>query len=85
MWTYIWMLVGFKTVTTALILYYTHAFATVAIILALHLPWIVGAVALLGLPSAFWYRLMRARSKRTELLRQEFQVDPLDQTARVSA
>jgi len=69
-------MVGFKVVTAAFLLYYTHAFYTFAILIAIHIPWIVGAAVLLGLPSAFWYRLIKVRARRAELIRQEFNVTP---------
>ena len=76
MWTYIWVLVGFKVVTAAFLLYFTHAFSTFAILIALHIPWIAGALFMLGVPSAFWYRLLKVRARRAELIRQEFNVSP---------
>ena len=76
MWTYIWVMVGFKLVTAGILLYFTHSYMTFAILITLHIPWIVGAVAMLALPSAFWYRLLKVRARRSELIRQEFNVDP---------
>jgi len=79
MWTYIWVMVGFKLVTALFILWYTHAFYTVAILVAIHIPWIVAAACLLGVPGAFWYRLVKVRARRAELIRQEFNVGPPSQ------
>ena len=76
MWTYIWVMVGFKLVTIAMILWFTHAFAAVAILIALHIPWIAAAVFLMGIPSAFWYRLIKVRARRSELIWQEYNVSP---------
>lgn len=75
MWAYIWVMVGFKVVTLAIILYYTREYAAVWMLVALHIPWIVGALLLLGVPGAFWYRLLKARARRAELIRQEFHVE----------
>ena len=76
MWTYIWVMVGFKIVTAAFLLWYTHAFYTVAVLLALHIPWMVGALVLVAVPGAFWFRLIKVRARRAELIRQEFEVAP---------
>jgi Flp pilus assembly protein TadB len=76
MWTYIWVMVGFKVVTGAFLLYYTHAFGTWAVLIALHIPWIVAAIVLSVAPGAFYWRLVKVRARREELLRQEFDVPP---------
>lgn len=76
MWTYIWVMVGFKVVTAAFLLYYTHAFGTWAVLVAIHIPWIVAALILAGAPTAFYWRLVKVRARRAELIRQEFEVPP---------
>ena len=76
MWTYIGVMVGFKIVTVVLILVYTHTFSTVVLLLALHVPWIAIGLIALGVPSAFYYRLVRVRQRREQLIQQEFLVEP---------
>lgn len=76
MWTYIWVMVGFKVVTACFVLYFTHAFGFWAIMIALHIPWIVAVLFLAGAPSALYWRMVRVRARRAELLRQEFEVPP---------
>ena len=76
MWTYIWVMVGFKVITACFILYFTHAWGFWAIMLALHLPWIAGALILAGVPGAAYWRLVKMRARRAELIRQEFEVMP---------
>ncbi|MHB8618797.1 MAG: hypothetical protein ACYDAG_04365 [Chloroflexota bacterium] len=76
MWTYIGVMVGFKVLTLVLILIYTHSVTMVALILALHVPWIVAALAMLCVPGTFWYRMFRMRARRAELIRQEFAEEP---------
>ncbi|MGH2364210.1 MAG: hypothetical protein ACRDGF_01645 [Chloroflexota bacterium] len=82
MWTYVGVLVAFKIVTAIFILYYTHAFAVIAILLLLHLPWVVGAIALFGAPGTYWLRLVRVRARRKELIRQEFLQSPTEKRLR---
>jgi hypothetical protein len=79
MWTYIGVLVGFKVVTACFILYFTHAFGFWAIMVALHIPWIGGALILAGAPSAAYWRLVKMRARRAELIRQEWNVRPPEQ------
>ncbi len=76
MWTYIWVMVGFKVVTACFVLYFTHAFGFWAIMVALHIPWILAAIFLAGVPGAFYWRLVRVRARRSELIRQEWEVPP---------
>ena len=76
MWTYIWVMVGFKVVTACFVLYFTHAFGFWAIMIALHIPWIAAAIILAGAPSAAYVRLVKMRARRAELLRQEFNLPP---------
>ena len=76
MWTYIWVMVGFKVATAIMLLYFTHEFGAFAILIALHIPWIVAAAFLLGAPSAAYYRLVKVRARRAELIRQEFDTGP---------
>jgi small-conductance mechanosensitive channel len=76
MWTYIWVMVGFKVVTAAFLLYYTHAFYTWAVLIALHIPWVVGIFVFGLLPGALYWRMVKVRARRAELLRQEFEVEP---------
>ncbi|MFI5268031.1 MAG: hypothetical protein ACHQ7M_11700, partial [Chloroflexota bacterium] len=53
-----------------------HELTGVAPSIALHIPWIVAALFLAGAPSAFYWRLVKMRARRTELIRQEFNVPP---------
>ncbi|HLQ35535.1 MAG TPA: hypothetical protein VK457_22835 [Chloroflexota bacterium] len=76
MWTYIWVMVAFKIVTASFVLWYTQAFGFWVIMIALHIPWIAGAIFLAGIPGAFYWRLVKVRARRAELLRQEFNVVP---------
>jgi len=76
MWTYIWVMVGFKVVTAIFLLWYTHTFMTWAVLIALHIPWIAAAVVLGAVPGAFYWRMVRVRARRAELIRQEFNVAP---------
>jgi hypothetical protein len=83
MWTYIWVMVGFKVVTACFVLWYTNAFGFWAIMIALHIPWIAGALILAGIPGAFYWRLVKMRARRSELIRQEFEVTPPKQPVKV--
>ena len=75
MWTYIWVMVGFKVLTGIFLLYYTRTFYTWAVLIALHIPWLLAAVLLIVLPGACYWRMVKVRARRAELLRQEFHVE----------
>lgn len=73
--TYIGVMVGFKIVMAIVLLHFTHALGAIALLLALHIPWVIAAAFLLSAPSVAYYRLLKVRARRAELIRQEFNVD----------
>ena len=79
MWTYIWVMVGFKIVTACFVLYFTRAFGFWAIMIALHIPWIAAGIFLACLSGGCYWRKVKVRAKRDELIRQEFNVAPPSQ------
>jgi len=78
-WTYAGVLVGFKFVGLAIILWAMAQAGvlgdTLGFIVLYHVPWVVAALALAYWPLMFWFRRLRARSRRSHLLWSEFHVD----------
>lgn len=78
-WTYVGVLIAFKFVGLAIILWamlQAGGFSdTLPFIVLYHLPWVIGALVLAYFPIAFWYRRLRARSRRHRLLWSEWHVD----------
>ncbi|MFN8533971.1 MAG: hypothetical protein U0556_10525 [Dehalococcoidia bacterium] len=71
LWTMVGVAVGFKLFGAALILFYDHSQAAWAFIAATHWPFVVPAVLLLG-PLLYWWRLLRVRTKRRQLIAAEW-------------
>jgi hypothetical protein len=74
-WTLLGIILFFKLGTAALILWYTRpASDAYAILIAFHWYLAVPLLLLLAGPALFWYRLMRARARREQLRRAEWDV-----------
>lgn len=68
-------LVGFKLVTSVMILYFFPSLHALMIVLVLSSMWIFAGVIYGGVYSRVKVRLLRARAKRRKLLYQEWHVD----------
>ena len=77
LWTMVGVFVVFKVATTALIVMASPALAnaTLALFVAFHWPFLLGALIFAAVPAAFWFRLLRVRAKRTRLLAAEWRTD----------
>ena len=67
--------VGFKIVTSILIIYYFPSWGAVLVVAGLSVPWVVAAIWYFGLISHIKLRLIRVRAKRKRLIHQEWNVD----------
>ena len=77
LWTFVGILVGFKVVTTAVILIFAPAARewVLAMFIAFHWPLLVAAVVFGFTPALFWLRLLKVRAKRHRLQAAEWRVD----------
>ena len=72
MYAYFGILAAFKLFTLVAILIYMSSWETIVFVVVSHVMWIaVGAVLVAG-PATFWARLIRMRSRRRQLLLQEW-------------
>ena len=76
LWTFLGMAIGFKVITSVLIFAMMPSAHSALFLIGMNWYWLVLPVVVLALPAMFWFRLMRVRSKRRELIRSEWQVDP---------
>ncbi|HVX29260.1 MAG TPA: hypothetical protein VHA53_02180 [Nitrolancea sp.] len=75
MYAYFGILVAFKLFTLVAILVYMSSWQAIVFVVASHVMWIgVGAILVAG-PATFWARLVRVRSRRRQLLAQEWHVE----------
>ncbi|MCC7104491.1 MAG: hypothetical protein IT307_05050 [Chloroflexi bacterium] len=74
-WTLFWTLFGAKLATILLIWWMAPGDASSRFLLATNWLWLLLLGVAIAIPGAYWLRLLKARSKRRALLRQEWQVD----------
>ncbi|CAN5164513.1 hypothetical protein BH24CHL1_BH24CHL1_19860 [soil metagenome] len=74
-WTFVGSLATVKLLTSIMILYYFPSWHTLVLVLALSVVWIVPPFYYFTRHSRGRYRLLRARVRRNELLRQEWEVE----------
>lgn len=76
LWTFLGMAIGFKLVTSLIIFALLPSAHSAIFLLGMNWYWPVLAIAAIALPGLFWFRLMRVRARRRELIRAEWRVDP---------
>lgn len=81
-WTFIGSLVTLKLLTSIMILYFFPSWHTVLLVVVLSVVWFVPPVYYLTRHSQGRFRLIRARVRRNELLRQEWNVEETTTTRR---
>jgi hypothetical protein len=74
-WTFVGSLITVKLVTSVVILYYFPSWHTLLLVGALSVAWFLPPVMYLMSKSPGRYRLLRARARRRELVRQEWNVE----------
>jgi hypothetical protein len=75
MYAYFGILAAFKLFTLVAILIYMSSWDTVVFVVASHVMWLtVGAILIAG-PATFWARLVRVRTRRRQLIAQEWHVE----------
>jgi hypothetical protein len=75
MYAYFGVLAAFKLFTLVAILLYMSSWNAIVFVVANHVLWItVGAILIAG-PATFWGRLVRVRSRRRQLLAEEWRVE----------
>lgn len=75
LWAYVGALSVFKVVTSIFILYYFPSWHTLLFVIALSVMWFAVPVYYVVRNPRGRYRLFRARIRRNELLRQEWEVE----------
>lgn len=74
-WASVWTLLGFKIVTSILILIVFPTVDALAVVIALSAPWFAGGLFYFGFFGRMRMRLLRARARRRKLIYQEWNVD----------
>ena len=74
-WTFVGALATVKLLTSIMILYYFPSWHTLVLVLALSVVWLIPPIYYFTRNPRGRYRLLRARARRNELLRQEWEVE----------
>lgn len=74
LWTFVGMAVGFKLITSIVIFAMQPSGWSFAFLVGMHWLWFIAPFVVLGLPSLFWFRLVRVRARRRDLIRAEWGV-----------
>ncbi len=74
-WASVWTLLGFKIVTSILILIVFPTMDAFAVVIALSAPWFIGGLFYYGFFGKVRMRLLRARARRRKLIYQEWNID----------
>ncbi|MCS6801606.1 MAG: hypothetical protein RMM58_10870 [Chloroflexota bacterium] len=82
LWTMLGVAIGFKFFGALLILLADQSHEAVTFVVATHWPFLLPFAALLG-PGVWWWRLLRARAKRRQLIAAEWREDDLPTTPRL--
>ncbi len=75
-WTFFWMIVGFKLITSIAIFLMMPTAHNAAFQLFMNWYVFLPALVVLCLPAVFWYRLLKVRAKRRKLIHAEWNVEP---------
>jgi hypothetical protein len=75
MYAYFGILAAFKLFTLVAILIYMSSWDAIIFVVVSHVLWIAVGAALVAGPATFWARLVRVRSRRRQLLSQEWHVE----------
>ena len=76
LWTFLGMAIGFKLITSLVIFWMQPSWYSAWFLVWMNWYWPILPIVVLALPAMFWFRLMRVRAKRRELIRSEWRVDP---------
>lgn len=74
-WTLFGVVIGFKLVGALLILLMSPSGEAITFLVVMNWPFIVAAAVAVTPPTIFLARLVRARARRAELLKQEWRHD----------
>lgn len=75
LWTFLGMAIAFKVATSLLIFAMMPSAHAAIFLIGMNWYWPLLVIVVLALPGLFWYRLMRVRARRRELIRAEWRVD----------
>jgi len=73
-WWFGGIVLGFKLWTVFLVILFSVEWSTAWYLILNHVAWFIGLALLGSGPVLFWYRLVRVRRRREDLLRAEWEI-----------
>ena len=80
LWTLVGVIAFFKIYTVVLVMIFDRSAEMFIFMAAMNFPFILGGLAILAVVGLVWFRLLRGRAKRSQLLREEWHVDEEEPT-----
>ena len=80
LWTLVGVIAFFKIYTVVLVMIFDRSAEMFVFMAAMNFPFILGGLAILAVIGLVWFRLLRGRAKRSQLLREEWYVDEEEST-----
>ena len=80
LWTLVGVIAFFKIYTVVLVMIFDRSAEMFIFMAAMNFPFILGGLAILAVVGLVWFRLLRGRAKRSQLLREEWHVDQEEPT-----
>lgn len=75
LWTLVGVIAFFKIYTVVLVMIFDRSAEMFIFMAAMNLPFIIGGLGIVAVVGLVWFRLLRGRAKRSQLLREEWYVD----------
>ncbi len=80
LWTLVGVIAFFKIYTVVLVMIFDRSAEMFIFMAAMNFPFILGGLAIAAVVGLVWFRLLRGRAKRSQLLREEWHVDEEEST-----
>lgn len=75
LWTLVGVIAFFKIYTVILVMIFDRSAEMFIFMAAMNFPFILAGLAVIAVVGLVWFRLLRGRAKRSQLLREEWYVD----------
>ena len=75
LWTLVGVIAFFKIYTVVLVMIFDRSAEMFIFMAAMNFPFILAGLAVIAVVGLVWFRLLRGRAKRSQLLREEWYVD----------
>lgn len=75
LWTLVGVIAFFKIYTVVLVMIFDRSAEMFIFMAAMNFPFILAGLAVIAVVGLVWFRLLRGRARRSQMLREEWYVD----------